>query len=77
MSICSTAGPDPKMHNWRILDAEWDGKTVFTVTEAAKILRISKWAAYEAVKNKELPTVQIGRRLIVPRLAVERLLSAV
>jgi excisionase family DNA binding protein len=77
MSSISTAEPDPKMRtaSWRILDAKWDGKTVFTVPEAAKILRISTWAAYEAVKNKELPAVWIGRRCVVPRHAIERLLT--
>jgi excisionase family DNA binding protein len=77
MSKSSTAATDPKMHapGWRILDARWDGFTTFTVLEAAKILRISKWAAYEAVKNKELPAVWIGRRCIVPRHGLERKLS--
>jgi excisionase family DNA binding protein len=77
MSICSTAEPDPKMHaaNWGILDARWDGRSTFTVPEAAEILRISKWAAYEAVKNKDLPAVWIGRRCIVPRHVLEKKLS--
>jgi excisionase family DNA binding protein len=47
----------------------------FTVEEVAKLLRISRWAAYEAVKRGELPTITLGRRILVPRRVVERLLS--
>lgn len=63
-------------NGWQILDPQWAGKSTFTVEEAAQILRISRDSAYEAVKNKELPTVRIGRRFIVPRIALERKLSA-
>jgi excisionase family DNA binding protein len=48
---------------------------VCTVNEAAVILRISRGAAYEAAKRKEIPTVRIGRRLLVPMAALERMLG--
>lgn len=48
---------------------------VFTVDEVAKILRIGRATAYEAVRRGEIPVVKIGRRLLVPRTALERLLS--
>jgi excisionase family DNA binding protein len=47
-------------------------KTV-TVDEAAKILGISRGGAYEAVKRGEIPTIKIGRRLLVPKAALDRL----
>jgi excisionase family DNA binding protein len=76
MSICSTAAQDPKEDGgWRILDKQWDGHTTFTVEEAAKILRVSRCSAYAAVKAGELPVVWIGRRCIVPRVALERKLA--
>jgi excisionase family DNA binding protein len=50
-------------------------RRVVTVGEAAAILRISRGAAYQAAKAKELPTIRIGRRLLVPIAALERLLS--
>jgi excisionase family DNA binding protein len=62
--------------DWRIIDSRWDGCTTFTVEEAAKILRISRDAAYEAAKSGELPVVRIGRRYIVPRVGLERKLAA-
>lgn len=48
---------------------------VLTVEEAAKFLRISRNSAYLAVKKGELPSIRIGRRLLVPRAAFERMLD--
>lgn len=47
---------------------------VCTVTEAASMLRISRGSAYEAAKRREIPTIRIGRRLLVPYEALERML---
>ena len=38
-------------------------------TDIAKILGISKQNAYILMHRKDFPSVQIGRRLIVPKLA--------
>ena len=48
---------------------------VKTLDEVASLLRISRGSAYEAAKRKEIPTIKIGRRLLVPSDALERLLS--
>ena len=48
---------------------------VRTLSEVAALLRISRGSAYEAAKRKEIPTIRIGRRLLVPSDALERLLS--
>jgi Helix-turn-helix domain len=55
----------------RILDGKWDGRSTFTVV----ILGVSRCHAWTAVKRGEIPVVKIGRRYIVPRIALERLLS--
>jgi excisionase family DNA binding protein len=60
----------------RILASKWDGRSTFKVPEAAEILGLSVWSAWEAVNRGDIPTVRIGRRCIVPRHALERLLSA-
>jgi excisionase family DNA binding protein len=49
-------------------------KTI-TVPEAAQQLGISRNGAYEAAKRGEIPTVKIGRRLLVPREAVDRIIA--
>ena len=45
------------------------------IEEAAKVLGISRNTAYDAVKTGELPTIKIGRRFLVPRAALERMLA--
>lgn len=52
-----------------------EGRHTYTVDEAAERLGIGRNAAYEAIKRGELPALRIGRRLVVPRAALDRLLS--
>ena len=47
---------------------------VYEVPEIAKRLRISRNAAYDGVARGEIPSVRIGRRIVVPRLAFEAML---
>jgi excisionase family DNA binding protein len=56
-------------------DAAQQDRRVVTLYEAAKMLRISRGSAYEAAKRKEIPTIRIGRRLLVPTAALDRLLA--
>jgi excisionase family DNA binding protein len=49
-------------------------KTV-TVDEAAQVLGVSRNSAYAAAKRGEIPTVRIGRLLLVPIAALEKMLS--
>ena len=48
---------------------------VFTVCEVAKILRIGKISAYQAVARGEVPCLRIGRRILIPRHAWESILQ--
>ena len=50
-------------------------RQTLTVEEAAKLLGVSRGSAYEAVRSGELPVVRLGRRLLVPRQALDRLLA--
>ena len=53
---------------------EIERKTV-TVEEAATILGVGRKKAYEAARSGEIPSIRIGRRLLVPLAALERLLG--
>ena len=44
---------------------EIERKTV-TVEEAATILGVGRNKAYEAARSGEIPTIRIGKRLLVP-----------
>ena len=48
---------------------------VLTVDEAAELLRISRHSAYAAVARGDIPSLKIGRRLLVPREGLRRLLA--
>ncbi len=55
---------------------------ILTVEEAASVLRISRASAYEAARRWRatqrvpgLPVIQMGRRLLVPRTALEEMLA--
>ncbi len=50
-------------------------KLTYTVTEAAELLGIGRSAAYEAARSGQLPTIRIGKRVLVPVAALERLLA--
>jgi excisionase family DNA binding protein len=52
-----------------------EDRLVFTVEEAAQLLGISRSFAYEAVQRGEIPSMRIGRRILVPKAALERFLS--
>jgi excisionase family DNA binding protein len=55
--------------------AQDDGRLTYTLTEAASQLGISRALAYEAAQRGELPVCRIGRRVLVPRAALLRLLG--
>ena len=51
-------------------------KIVYTVEEAAELLEISLPSAYQAIKKGEIPVIRIGRRILVPVAALEKMLAS-
>jgi excisionase family DNA binding protein len=45
------------------------------IEETAKLLGIGRQLAYDRAKTGEIPVIKVGRRLLVPRRALERLLE--
>ena len=73
-------------HKWSYICARKQGGTKMathpsrrttTITEAAKVLGIGRNQAYEAARRGEIPTIKIGKRLLVPEAALERMLEGV
>ena len=56
--------------NPRLLD-----RATYSVQEAAKVLGISRNAAYEAVRAGQLPSLRFGGRIVIPRAALDRMLE--
>lgn len=52
-----------------------ENKAIMTVEEAARFLRISRPSAYQAVKKGDIPIIRIGRRILVPVAALEKMLE--
>jgi excisionase family DNA binding protein len=52
-------------------------RRTLSVPEAAKALGIGLSCAYEAARTGDLPTVKIGKRILVPTAALDRLLEGV
>lgn len=51
-------------------------KSVLSIEEAGRIyFGLGRSAAYQAAKRGEIPVLRFGRRLMVPRAAVERMLE--
>jgi excisionase family DNA binding protein len=47
----------------------------YSVPEAGRRLGLGRNASYEAARRGELPVLRFGRKLIVPRIAFERMLA--
>jgi excisionase family DNA binding protein len=50
-------------------------RETLSVVEAAEILGISRSSAFHAASKGELPVIRIGKRLLIPRAALERMLG--
>jgi excisionase family DNA binding protein len=56
------------------MEAKIERRTL-TITEASEALGVSRNKAYEAARSGEIPTIRIGKRLLVPVVALERMLQ--
>jgi excisionase family DNA binding protein len=50
-------------------------RQTYKIEEAAKLLGIGRNQAYEAAKRGDFPTIKIGKRLLVPKAALDRLVA--
>lgn len=47
---------------------------VMTVVEVGRVLGLSKSSAYEGVRCGEIPSIKVGRRILVPTAALWKML---
>lgn len=50
-------------------------KLVISVDEGRKLLGLSRGLMYEAVRSGQVPSIRIGRRILIPRVLLERMLN--
>lgn len=51
-------------------------KKTMDVREIMAVLGISRSLAYKLIKENQLPVIRLGRKVLVPVSAIEKLLSA-
>src|ERR1700730_591561 len=49
----------------------------YSIPEAGKLLGYSRNTAYEAASRGQLPTIRLGRKIRIPKVALQRLLEGV
>jgi excisionase family DNA binding protein len=50
-------------------------RKTYDVEEAGRLLGLGRNTAYQAVKVGTIPSIKIGRRLLVPKAAIDRMLG--
>ncbi len=50
-------------------------KLCYTVSEAAQMIGVSRNYAYELVRQGQLPVIKFGKRLLIPRVQLEKMLD--
>jgi excisionase family DNA binding protein len=56
-------------------NVDTEKRLCITVPEAAKMLGISRNFAYILVREHKLPVVHLGKRLLIPRVGLEKMLE--
>lgn len=49
-------------------------RLTYKIEEAGRLLGIGRNQAYEAARRGDFPTIKIGKRLLVPKAALDRML---
>lgn len=52
-----------------------DGRLVYTVVETAGLLHLSRNSVYKGISTGEIPYIKVGKRVLIPKFSLERLLS--
>jgi len=52
-----------------------DSRLCVTVPEAAEMLGISRNFAYQLVREGKLPSIRFGKRILIPKVALEKMLE--
>ena len=52
-----------------------DEPLTLSVQTTARMLGLSRASAYEAIRTGQIPSIRFGRRIVVPRAALNRMIS--
>ena len=51
-------------------------RKTYTVQEAAALLGVNHKGVYAAIAENQFPYIRVGRRILIPRAALDRLLES-
>ena len=63
--------------NRESITSSGDDSLVLTPVETARLLRIGRATVYEQIRLGTIPSIRMGRRILVPRAALMRKLESV
>ncbi len=50
-------------------------RQVLTVVEVAQVLGLSRNATYEAIRRGDIPSIRVGRRVVIPIVSLKKMLD--
>ena len=65
---------DPQTEN-QTMEKDSNDSLVLTAGETAKILRLSKTTVYDQIRQGSIPSIRMGKRILIPRVALMRKLE--
>ena len=80
LSTQETISPEPgsnlTMLSSKTNLSEQSGKSLaFSASEVAKLLGVSKNTVYEAIHTGQIPSIRWGKRILIPRVALMKMLE--
>jgi excisionase family DNA binding protein len=70
------AACDPRSRQINHKGIPGEGNSVLSVADAAELLGISRSLTYELIASHDIPSVRLGRRIVVTRRAIEDILES-
>lgn len=58
------------------MNIENSERLTLTVKEVQKLLGLSRGLVYQAIETGEIPSVRVGRRILIPKASLNRLLES-
>ena len=62
---------------YQTVDRDNNDSLVLTAGETARLLRLSKTTVYDQIRQGSIPSIRIGKRILIPKAALMRKLEEV
>ena len=60
---------------YQTVEKDSNDSLVLTAGETARLLRLSKTTVYDQIRQGSIPSIRIGKRILIPRAALMRKLE--